>query len=43
MGFLPEQKSRITTCPITTPFALHMSDMCLKAILVSHMQNEHIF
>ena len=31
------------TWPIITPFALHKSDMCLKAMLVSHMQNEHIF
>ena len=28
---------------IITPFALLKGDMCLKAMLVSHMQNEHIF
>ena len=29
------------TWPNITPFALHKSDMCLKAMLVSHMKNEH--
>ena len=42
--FLPGQKKAVSpTWPIITPFALHKGDMCLKAVLVSHMQNEHIF
>ena len=41
--FCPCKKAVSPTWPIFTPFALHNSDMCLKAMLVSHMQNEHIF
>ena len=43
MGFLHVQKAVSPTWPIITPFALHKSDLCLKAMLVSHMQNNHIF
>ena len=41
--FLQSKKALSSMLPIITPFALHKSDMCLKAMLVSHMQNEHIF
>ena len=41
--FFLSRKAVSPTWPIITPFALHKSDMCLKAVLVSHMQNEHIF
>ena len=37
------KKAVSPTWPISTPFALHKNDMCLKAMLVSDIQNEHIF
>ena len=43
MGFfLPGQKSRITHVTHYHIFCAPQSDMCLKAMLVSHMQNEHL-
>ena len=37
--FCPCKKKAVSpTWPIITSFALHKSDMCLKAMLVSHMQ-----
>ena len=43
-GFSARAKKAVSpTQLIITPFALHKSDMCLKATLVSHMQNNHMF
>ena len=42
-GFCQGKKTVSPKWPIITPFALPKSGMCLKAMLVSHMQNEHIF
>ena len=42
-GGLPGQKSRITHVTHYHTFCAPQCDMCLKAMLVSHMQNEDIF
>ena len=41
--FYPGKKAVSPTWPIIRPFALHKRDMCLKAMLVSHVQIEHTF
>ena len=41
--FCPGKKAVSPAWPIFAPLALHKSDMCLKIMIASHMQNEHIF
>ena len=41
MCFCAGKKALSPIWPIITPFAPHKRDMCLKAMVVSHMQNEH--